>query len=253
MSANKFFQFLHPTAKNKKYFISGAIILVLIILLVIFWPRHSAITSDPNSNGLVATDAQGAQAGSYSAANVPTVKNDDKIFGSKDAPLKIFVYEDYTSSYSAALADTLDKIKAEAGDKVAIVVRPYIVGNSPSAAAASTAIDCAGAQGKWTAMRALLLARAKNQQLAAVNFADYAQQIGLNDTNFEQCLTNEQKSGKIEQLEAEATAYKVQGAPTMFIGGEMIPGARPYNDFTDSNGDKLEGLKTIVDQKLGNS
>jgi protein-disulfide isomerase len=252
MSAHTISSFFHQLEKNKKYLIIGGVILIVIIILAIFWPSSKQLALNTTHNSLAATDNQGAHAGSYNAVNSPTLKNDDKIFGTKDAPLKIFVYEDYTSAYSAALADTLTRIKAEAGDKVAIIVRPYVVNNSLTAYQASAAVDCAGTQGKWAEMRALLLARAKNQQAAALDLADYAQQIGLETTAFNACLTNEGKSGKIEQAEAEAAAYKVQGAPTMFIGGEMIPGARPYADFVDSNGDKLEGLKTLVDQKLGN-
>jgi protein-disulfide isomerase len=251
MSTNTISSFFQRLASHKKYLIIGSVILVLLIILAIFWSSHKVATSGTDSHGIVAADSQGAQVGSYNAANFPTLANDDKIFGSKDAPLKIFVYEDYTNPFSAVLADTLDRIRAESGDKIAVVVRPYAVGNSLPAYQASVAVDCAGAQGKWPEMRALLLARAKNQQAGALDFGAYARQIGLNQNNFSTCLTNEEKSGKIEQLEAAAAAYKIQGAPTIFIGREMIPGARPYNDFVDSNGDKLEGLKTMVDQKLG--
>lgn len=242
---------LSQLAKNKKYWIFGGLaVLLLAAFILLIQPAGKKADSRPFIPGLSTADAQGSQPGSYAAANYPTINASDNIFGSQDAPLPIFVYEDYTSPYSAALADTLDRIKAESGNKVAIIVRPYIVGNSLSSYQAAAAVDCAGAQGKWAEMRALLLARAKNQQLAAINFDDFARQIGLNQNNFDECLTNEAKSGKIEQSEAQADAYKVQGAPTMFIGGEMILGARPYNDFIDSNGDKIQGLKTVVDQKL---
>ena len=201
------------------------------------------------ANSISAVDKE-TQAQSYAAAKTPVLRADDKVFGSPDAPLKVFVYEDYTSAYSAALADTLDKITAETGNKLALIVRPYILNNSLPAVTAAAAVDCAAQQAKWREMRALLFVRAKNQQAAPADLDSYVKQIGLNEAGFKTCLTNEEKSGKIEQSVTEAEAYAVQGAPTMFIGDEMILGARPYDNFVDSNGDNIEGLKTVIEKKL---
>ncbi len=195
------------------------------------------------------TKIDNPQAASYIAPDLPTLKDNDKIFGSADAPLKIFVYEDYTNIFSASLADTLEKIKAEAGNKLAVVIRSYFK-DAPLALKASAAVDCAGEQGKWVQMRALLFARAKNHQSLTPDFSSYIKQLNLNGEEFAVCLTNAEKSGKIEKSAAEAESYMVQGTPTIFVGDEMILGARPYENFIDSNGDQIEGLKTIVDKKL---
>ena len=47
-----------------------------------------------------------------------------------------------------------------------------------------------------------------------------------------------------------AANFSVYGAPTVFIGEEMIVGARPYSNFTDSNGDEIEGLKQVIARQL---
>jgi len=227
--------------------IIAALALITAATLIFFKKSDQPLAG--KNNPLAGLNINGAQAQSYSVGTAPQRREDDKIFGSAKARLDIFVYEDYTSPFSAALADTLEKIKAESGDDLAIIVRPYFK-NSPAALNAALAVDCAGAQGKWTAMRALLLARAKNKQLIPADFSDYASQIGLQSADFASCLTKSQKSGRIEELASEAEAYAVQGAPTMFIGGEMILGARPYADFVDSNGDKIIGLKNLVTEKL---
>jgi len=235
--------------KNKKYLFSIlAIILIFVIAVIMNIFYKSKKTSAP----LTDINLPDAQVQSYAADKTPEIKGDDKIFGFSGAPLKIFVYEDYTNAFSAALADTLDKIKAESGDKVAIITRPYLVNNSAMATEAAAAVDCAGQAGKWKEMRALLFIRAKNKQVKTADFNSYAKQLGLNENDFQICLTNEKKSGRIEQAMTEAENYTVTGAPTMFIGPEMILGARPYADFVDSNGDKIEGLKTVVDEKLKN-
>lgn len=237
--------------KNKNYLIIvTVIILIAAIVVAISNSRKKRTDSVDQSNNLNNIDIKDVKAQSYTAEVLPALKNDDKTFGSPGAPLKIFVYEDYTNIYSAVLADTLDKIKAESGERAAVIVRPYILKSSPLALQAAIAVDCASEEGKWIEMRALLFAQTKNQELTADNFRNYARQIGLDEDKFVACLTSSQKLERIEQSAQEAENYQVQGAPTMFIGDEMILGARPYDDFIDSNGDEIEGLKNAVKRKL---
>ncbi|MFA5131404.1 MAG: thioredoxin domain-containing protein [Patescibacteria group bacterium] len=235
--------------KFKKFIIPALIILLVIILLIIFLrPKHVSLNSDANKLENLAGGS--AQAQSYSTSKVPAFKKDDMIFGDKNAALKIFVYEDNSSLYSAQLADTLDKLNVDFPDKLAIIVRPFVAKKNNLAAESALAIECAGDQGKWTAMRALLFAKAKNSNVNEAEFGAYATEIGLDQNTFTACLTNNEKSAKIEGLSAEAETYNVQGAPTIFIGDEMILGARPYEDYVDSNGDNIEGMKTVVEKKL---
>lgn len=236
--------------KNYWYLIAGLFIIILVAVFAIGRsPREgqSDVASRENGEGLGNKEVQTQ---TYLASNTPSVKTGDKIIGNSQAALKIFVYEDYVSRYSADLADTLDKVKAESGDKLAIVVRPYITRNSANALRLAQAVDCAGEQGKWLEMRALLFSKAKNQQFISDDLVDDIAQLNLDNEVFSACLTNQDKSGTIEQSVAEAGTYGVMGAPTMFIGGEIIIGARPYDDFTDSNGDLISGLKSVVENKL---
>jgi protein-disulfide isomerase len=191
-----------------------------------------------------------AKTQSYVASSRPELREDDKIFGSKKALLKVFVYEDNSSIYSAQLADTLDKIYSENSDDIAIIVRPYAAKNASFVKEAALAVECAGDQEKWTAMRALLFAKVKNESLNPGEFGTYAEQINLDKEDFLACLTNTEKSAKIEELRLAAEKYNVVGAPTMFIDEEIVLGARPYEDYVDSNGDKIEGLKTLIARKI---
>lgn len=230
--------------KKKKY---SAIVIILAILIALgvimfVWNWKGKRVSNPAPLNNISQ----AQAQTYSAKQAPTLEKDDLFFGSKQAPVKIFVYEDYSDLYSARLADTLDKLRSDFGDQVMIIVRPYIAKNSPLSVAAAQAVLCAGDRDKWTNMRAILFAQAKNSALSLDNFSSYASQIGLDVDTFKTCLTNPQKSEKIEKLAKTATNYQVLGAPTMFVGSSVILGARPYDNYTDSNGDQVEGLKNIV-------
>jgi protein-disulfide isomerase len=232
---------------NKKLSVIGVILVATIIIISFIFVKRSASLVDSSQSW--ADINQGVAARSYIANKAPVPESGDKIFGDAGAALKIFVYEDYASVYSANLADTMEKIKAETGGRLALIVRPYFQ-SSPDGKAAALAVSCAGEQEKWKEMRALLFARAKNQQAGNLDFPAYARQIGLNENRFQDCLTNQEKLGTIEQATRAAENYGVQGAPTMFVGDEIILGARPYDDFTDSNGDKIAGLKRIIDERL---
>lgn len=234
---------------SKKIIIAALIVLVAIILIFIFINLKNKNKENINTKIENITGNQ-AQAQTYVSAKSPSFKDDDKFFGSKKADLKVFVYEDNSSMYSAKLADTLDKLYADNSSKVAVFVRSFIAKDSELSKEAALAVNCAGEQNKWVEMRALLFAQAKNESLSLVNFNKYAEQIGLNAGDFSVCLTNEEKSAKIEGLSEEAEGYNVLGAPAIFIGDEVILGARPYEDYIDSNGDSVKGLKSVIQEKL---
>lgn len=235
-------------SKNILIIIVFALLIISLILVIIKTKNDKAYL---NKEAGLETYAPGAPMSQlYSSAVNPTLKSDDKIFGSSAAKIKLFVYEDNASIYSARLAETLDKVYLENKDNLAIIVRPFITNNSSFSKDSALAIECAGDQNKWREMRALLFMQVKNGSLNLLDLNSYAEQISLDSEAFNTCLTNKNKSAKIEELSAEASSYNVIGAPTIFIDNEILLGARPYEDYTDSSGDQIEGLKTLINKKL---
>lgn len=229
---------------NKKYFFLAVLVIVLITAIVL---GISNSRKNKNINNEEAVKISGAKTQSYEIKKSPVLNSGDKVYGAENGKLKIFVYEDYANIYSARLADILEKIKLES--EVSIIVRPYFNLNDPLAKSAALAMECAN--DKWLPMRALLFAQVKNNQLNLDNFSANAKQVGLDEEEFKNCLTNPEKSRILEKSLEEARTYSVVAAQTMFIGDELVIGARPYDDYIDSNGDKIEGLKQVVDRKLG--
>ncbi len=224
--------------------IMALIVIVLIIIVILIF------SSDQNSNKeqLDNLTSKEAQAQSYVSNNILEIGGNDNVLGPENAQLKIFVYEDYANRYSADLTDTLEKISKENKNNVAIIVRPYITASSILSQKTALAINCSG--NKWSKMRDLLFDQVKDNQLLINDFDKYADEIGLNENKFLSCLNSAEEVQKIDETIQEAKSYSILGAPTIFIDDEMILGARPYEDYLDSNGDKVEGLKTIVNRKL---
>ncbi|MGI5827355.1 MAG: DsbA family protein [Patescibacteria group bacterium] len=184
-------------------------------------------------------------------ADLPPVSvADDFVLGSEKADLKIVVYEDYASEFSATNADNLDRIRAEFGKSVAITVRPYAVREKADSLMAAMAVRCAGEQKEWEKMRTEVFKIVKANRLTEQSLLRAAQELKLNGEDFKSCLTNTEKQGIILQETAAAKSHSVYGAPTLFINDDIIVGARPYDDYTNSDGQEVEGLKTIVSQYL---
>lgn len=231
------------TSNKKKFYL----IILAIILLSALILRISSKSTSQKVITIESTKVSDAKEQSYISNKYPELNFNDKIFGDKNAKLKIFVYEDYSNILSAQLDDTLEKIKLEKKD-LNIIVRPYV---SADILSKNAALALACSDDKWVEMRALLFAQVKNKQINIDNFSANAKQIGLNEENFTNCLTNPEISRTIEKSMEESKAFSVLGAPTTFVGDELVIGARPYDNFTDSNGDKIEGLENLINRKLG--
>lgn len=193
----------------------------------------------------------GAQAYSYEPADgITEISSSDLLIGSNEAKLKIFVYEDYANVFSAELAETLDQLKSEHQTEIALIVRPFVLPGSWESQEAAKVFLCAQEEGRGGDARQHLLASAKNGGLNEEALTALINDLRINEQKFSACLTNPDKSVKLEEAMQAARRQLIIGAPTLLVGDELIFGARPYADFIDSNGDAIEGLKTVIVRKL---
>ncbi|MDD2258070.1 hypothetical protein EOL72_01770 [Candidatus Falkowbacteria bacterium] len=190
------------------------------------------------------------RAASFIADTPPVLLSDDYILGSTKAPIKVVVYEDYASQFSADNADNLDKVRSEFGKSVAVIVRPFAVRGNTDSLILAMAVRCAGEQGEWEKMRIRIFELLREDKITEQSLMTTAQELKINQEDFISCLTDIEKQGIILQETAAAKTNSVYGAPTLFINDDIIVGARPYEDYIDSDGKEVEGLKTIVSQYL---
>ncbi|MCX6798123.1 MAG: thioredoxin domain-containing protein, partial [Candidatus Falkowbacteria bacterium] len=230
----------------KKFLLISIVLVILVTFAFTLW---SASLSQKDSlqkiaaivNSSSATPALAAQ--TYQAAKAPIIKEDDWILGDKNNTFKIFVYEDYANIYSANLAATLNRLASDYPD-ITFIFRPFIAKNNSLSTLGAQAMICAG--DKWGVMRENIFKLVRENKLAAASLTEAATQNGFKTEDFNQCLASLPSLEKSAKLSAEVNDYSVQGAPTMFINNNLIVGARPYDDYTDSNGDKISGLKTVI-------
>lgn len=219
------------------------VVTLALVALIIFKEQKTKVIIEQES-------PLSGRAASFIADIPPVLLGDDYVLGSTKAPIKILVYEDYASQFSADNADNLDRVRAEFGRSVAVIVRPFAVRGNIDSLIAATAVRCAGEQGKWEEMRTKIFGFLREDKTTEQSLIDAAQELKLNQEDFVSCLTDTEKQGIILQETTDAKANSVYGAPTLFINDDIIVGARPYEDYTDSEGKEIEGLKTIVSQYL---
>lgn len=244
---------------DKRYLLVIVVLMILSAIalsLINFFKKGEAAENDQQISPVSKVENSDIKAApqTYSFSSDLELLDSDKIIGTKDAELFIFVYEDYGDVLSAKFNDNLKALIDIYQGRIAFVLRPFV--SSQLSSDNALALDCASDSGKWILFRntifSSLLGREKLEEEVEIGqeIYYYAEKSGLNKDDFVSCLTNNKKSGKIEQLTAHASSIGVKGSPTIFIKDEMILGARPLDDYTDSNGDRIEGLKSIIDRFL---
>lgn len=66
---------------------------------------------------------------------------------------------------------------------------------------------------------------------SGTKFEQYAEDFGLNATQFQSCMDSGKYRNDIQNDINEGQSYGVQGTPTFFIDGKELVGALPFSDF----------------------
>lgn len=155
-------------------------------------------------------------------------------------------FVDYASPDSAQHAlEVLPELLNQYVDdgKLIYVLHPWSPGpDSPSAKAAAAA-ECAGQQGKFWELHDELFAQQKAwtaEDDPRSLFVGYAQDLGLDPEQFEECLDSDWATLRVLTGNALAAIYGVPGAPVyLFNSGDSLEGAASLTDF-----------QTIIDSML---
>ena len=102
-------------------------------------------------------------------------------------------------------------------------------GIHPDAVKASEAAHCAGDQGKYWEYHDVLFSRQRELQIDRLK--QYAADLRLNTTGFNQCLDSGKHAAKVQAGFEEATALGLSSTPSIYINGRLVLGAQPYEAF----------------------
>lgn len=172
------------------------------------------------------------------------------MLGSKDAKIALVEFTDYECPFCGRLfTDSFPQIKKDYIDtgKVKYYVRDFpLVSIHPNAQKSAEAASCANEQGKFWPYHDKLFTN--QQALKIEDLKKYAADLGLNTTQFNNCLEGAKYADKISNDTKEGSAYGVRGTPATFVGvangntvnGIEISGAVPFDVFKTAIEDALK-------------
>ncbi|HZH32259.1 MAG TPA: thioredoxin domain-containing protein [Pyrinomonadaceae bacterium] len=162
--------------------------------------------------------------------------DDQPAKGNPAAPVTIVEFTDFQCPSCAAAQPVLERLMAEYGERVRLVVRDFPLERHPQAAKAAEAAEAARAQGKYWEYANLLFT---NQTALGVDkLKEYATRLGLDRQKFDAALDSGQMAGKVQRDLNDGIRLGVSGTPYFFVNG------RAASTLT------YEGLKAVIDNAL---
>ncbi|MFT4344000.1 MAG: DsbA family protein [Candidatus Woesearchaeota archaeon] len=146
--------------------------------------------------------------------------------GNPDAPVTITKYSSFSCGFCNTVRPTLDQVMAEYGDDVKIVYKHFDRTNGGVDSRAAQATECAGEQGQFWEMHDMIFDRGPSGNVQA-----YAQDLGLDMNDFNECLNSQRYAELVQQHTNEARSLGFSGTPSFKINDGQLVGAQPFPAF----------------------
>lgn len=153
--------------------------------------------------------------------------------GNDNASVVLVEFADFQCPGCGALARNLERIIAEYGDRISVVFKNYPLDSScnssagpihPEACEIAVLARCAGSQGKfWQYHDLVFLQQSQIKKGVPVQLA---QQVGLDDSTIQQCLSSDDLLAKVKEDIAQGHSAEVHSTPSVFINGRRYTGGR---------------------------
>lgn len=167
--------------------------------------------------------------------------NASPILGDPNAPITIVEFGDYQCFYcNKFFHDTEEQIHENyiKTGKAKLIFKDFTIIGQDSVVAAHAA-HCADEQGKFWEYHDTLYNNwngENNGWASAENQFKFAQEVGLDNTKFTECMVSEKYKQKIQASSEDAKTLGLTGTPAFFVIGPnnkivKVPGAQPYEVF----------------------
>jgi len=219
----------------------GVIFLIFVALVVLYIAGfiYQVVTLVEAQNQLNSQNFGNNQGTSLSASlrNIVEAPGSPS-WGAQDAKIVIVEFSDFQCPYCQEAAPIIKRIRQEDQDFVKIIYRhfPNLAAHQ-NALNAALASECAAEQNQFWPYQDLLFANQDN--LAAENLNLIALNVGLDTTQFAQCLDSQKYLAKVQNDMQDGLRLGINGTPTFYINGIKAPGVISYQD-----------LKTVIDKLI---
>jgi protein-disulfide isomerase len=149
--------------------------------------------------------------------------------GPKSAPIQIVEFSDFQCPFCSRVEPTIKQIEDKYPGKVHFAWKNYPLPFHQFAQTAAEAAMAANAQGKFWQMHDKMFAN--QQALDRPSLEKYAQEIGLDMSQFKADLDSGKWKASITADMQYASTVNVSGTPAFFVNGHFINGAVPFDQF----------------------
>lgn len=150
--------------------------------------------------------------------------------GPKEAPVTLVEFSDFECPFCKRVTPTLGQLMKNYPGKIRRIWRHYPLSFHRGSDRAHEASECAREQNKfWEYHDKLFETQGSPREDAPL--AGLAGSLGLNKKKFEKCLKSGKYQALIQKEISKGNQAGVQGTPAVFINGELISGAQPYENF----------------------
>jgi protein-disulfide isomerase len=214
-------------------------VIVAFVAVVFFlggYLTHAFVASDTAEARAPVQETGGATA---SSSNLFVIDADDDPFlGPADAPVTIIEFSDFECPFCKRFHDeTFDRILDTYEGRVRYVYRDFPLSSiHPAAQKAAEAAECADEQGQfWAIHEQLFAAQADWANASNVTEAlkSYAAELGLDGSEFDECLDTGRYAAEVLEDLSDGTAYGIMGTPTFYVNGVELAGAQPFSAFQE--------------------
>lgn len=171
-------------------------------------------------------------------AKLVEIQKNDHILGNPDAKITVLEFSDTECPFCKRFHTTMHQIVDEYEDDVRWVYRHFPIDSIHSKARKEAqATECAwelgGNDGFWRYVDRIFEITPSNNGLDLSILPDIAQEIGLDRSSFEECLSSERYTQHVEDDLQNGISVGVRGTPHSLILFEdeiiSIEGAQPYD------------------------
>ena len=215
--------------KNK--IILWAIIAVVVIGSIFGIVKLASKSQTPGSDNLAIT--------------ISAINDNENIKGDKEALATLIEYSDFQCPACGSYYPILKKVTEDLSAKVRFAYRHFPLPQHKNAKLAATVAEAAGKQGKFWEMHDLIFQNQSDwseEKNAAILFAKYAQDIGLDLARFQTDIASDDIKAKIENDYKSGVKAGVNSTPSFFLNGKKMDNPRNYDEF-----------KNAIEQTLGQS
>lgn len=163
-------------------------------------------------------------------SSLPAELVDRNVKGSPDARVLITEFSDFQCPSCKGFAEGTAKIIEEEYIKTGLARLEYkylpLPQFEPSATNAANAAECAADQGMFWPMHDYLFqeqGKQGNNTFTQIRLRAMAGELGLNVSQFDQCLSRQTHARTVQQHVTESRQLGVNSTPTIFVNGQRVP------------------------------